>query len=436
MKSFKEFSQDEQLVEQYMTEVLSIAQRLKKSRMFKRIAAKVKLGRKRAAKKIVSDPKKLFKRAIRQQRAATAKKLLKGVSLQSVGIARKIEIEKKLDKMKNRIKVLESNEVKSHKPSTSIIASFHTPQIHFIDWVKSLEPTQQHLDIVLSQGYIQGVSVILCELIEQSTEPPILVSGTKKNHIISKRIKYIKGDTKNINLILNKKKNKIKTIFHFGEFARIYQSFNNFDMCYNSNSIGSKEVFNFCLNNKIKLVYSATSASLGNNGDDSNLSPYAFTKSKNLELLNNLKNWFGFNYEVIYFYNVYGPGQISSGSMATVIGIFENQYKKGKPLTVVKPGTQTRRFTHIDDTVNACFYAWKKNRCRHYLISNKKSYSILEVAKMFKSKIVYLPARKGERFASALTSLNLSNKVFKKFGKRDLSIYVGNIVQNTKKKGL
>ncbi len=258
-------------------------------------------------------------------------------------------------------------------------------------------------------------------------------SGSKKNHITSKRIRYINGDTKNINLTLNKKKNQINTIFHFGEFARIYQSFNNFDQCYNSNSIGSKEVFNFCLNNKIKLVYSATSASLGNNGNDSNLSPYAFTKSKNLELLNNLKNWFGFNYEVIYFYNVYGPGQISSGDMATVIGIFEAQYKKGKPLTVVKPGTQSRRFTHIDDTINACYHAWKTNKSRHYSISNKKSYSILQVAKMFKSKIVFLPKRKGERYASALTNLSFSNRVHKKFGKIYLKDYINSFIKAQKK---
>ena len=259
-------------------------------------------------------------------------------------------------------------------------------------------------------------------------------SGLKKNHIPNKRIRYINGDTKNINLILNKKKNQINTIFHFGEFARIYQSFNNFDQCYNSNSIGSKEVFNFCLNNKIKLVYSATSASLGNNGNDSNLSPYAFTKSKNLELLNNLKNWFGFNYEVIYFYNVYGPGQISSGDMATVIGIFEDQYKKGKPLTVVKPGTQSRRFTHIDDTINACYHAWKTNKSRHYSISNKKSYSILQVAKMFKSKLVFLPKRKGERYASALTNLSFSNRVHKIFGKIYLKDYINSFIKAQKKK--
>ena len=98
--------------------------------------------------------------------------------------------------------------------------------------------------------------------------------------------------------------------------------------CINSNSIGSHAVFNFCFTNKIKLIYSATSASIGNNGKDKNLSPYAFTKSKNLEILENLKKWFNFKYEIIYFYNVYGPNQIGTGSMATVIGIFEQQYKK------------------------------------------------------------------------------------------------------------
>ena len=214
-------------------------------------------------------------------------------------------------------------------------------------------------------------------------------SGKKSNHIKNARVKYINGKTININKLINKP-HEINSIFHFGEFARIYQSFSKMNECLNSNSIGSNAVFNFCLTNKIKLIYSATSASIGNNGLDKDLSPYAFTKAKNLEMLENLKKWFKFKYEVIYFYNVYGPKQICLGSMATVIGIFEDQYKKRKPLTVVKPGTQTRRFTHIDDTVEACFYAWKKNKCRHYSISNKKSYSIIQVAKMFNSKIKFL----------------------------------------------
>ena len=253
-------------------------------------------------------------------------------------------------------------------------------------------------------------------------------TSKKKNHISSKRVKYIISDTKKISKNLNNYKNKIKAIFHFGEFARIYQSFLKMNECINSNSIGTNEVFNFCLKNRIKLIYSATSATVGNKGEDKNLSPYAFTKAKNLEMLENLKKWFNFKYEVVFFYNVYGPNQITTGSMATVIGIFEEQFKKKQSLTVVRPGTQSRRFTHVYDTVDACFYAYKNNKCKYYSISNKKSYSITEVAKMFNTKIKYLASRPGERYTSALTSMNLSNKVYKLFGKIQLKDYLKKII--------
>ena len=256
-------------------------------------------------------------------------------------------------------------------------------------------------------------------------------SGSKKNHIDNPKVKYIKADTKNISRVLSAHKNKIHSVFHFGEFARIYQSFIKMEECVNSNSIGSNAVFNFCLSNNIKLIYSATSASIGNDGSDKNLSPYAFTKAKNLELLENLKKWFNFRFEIVYFYNVYGPAQITRGSMATVIGIFEEQFKKKIPLSVVKPGSQSRRFTHVFDTIEACYFAWKENKCLHYSISHRNSYSILEVARMFGSKIKFVSSRKGERFASALTNMNLSNKVNKIFGKINLSDYIKNIVKNS-----
>jgi len=255
-------------------------------------------------------------------------------------------------------------------------------------------------------------------------------SGTKKNHIKNIRVKYLTGDTKNVKRII-KKPNRIHSIFHFGEFARIYQSFIDMNKCLDSNMIGSNSIFNFCLEHNIKLIYSATSASLGNGGNDKNLSPYAFTKAKNLELLENLKKWFDFKFEVIYFYNVYGPGQISKGKMATVIGIFEDAYKLDKPLPVVLPGTQSRRFTHIDDTVRICYLAWKKNLSRHYSISSKKSYTILDVARMFKSKIIFLKKRPGERYSSALTKMNLSNKVYKYFGKQNLKKYIEKIISKS-----
>ncbi len=255
-------------------------------------------------------------------------------------------------------------------------------------------------------------------------------SGKKKNHIRNSRVKYLRGSTKDISNIFKKQTKKIHSIFHFGEFARIYQSFLKLDECLESNSIGSNAVFKFCLLNKIKLIYSATSAALGTNENNKNLSPYAFTKAKNLEFLENLKKWFKFRYEVIYFYNVYGPKQIKDGDMATVIGIFEKCYEKKIPLTVVKPGHQSRRFTHISDTIDMCIDAWKINKCRHYAITNKKTYSILDVAKMFKTKIKFLPARRGERYASALTKMNLTNKIHKKYGKIELKNYINNFINN------
>ena len=289
---------------------------------------------------------------------------------------------------------------------------------------------------VLVTGGAGFVGTNLIKLILKKTKYKIVsidnyTSGKKINHIANPRVKYLKGSTSNISKLIKNPK-QIKTIFHFGEFARIYQSFLRMNECIDSNSIGSNAVFNFCLKNNIKLVYSATSASLGNKGKDKNLSPYAFTKAKNLELLENLKKWFNFKYEVIYFYNVYGPNQICKGKMSTVIGIFEDHYKKNKSLPVVMPGTQTRRFTHIKDTVEVCYIAWKKNLCRHYSITSKKSYSILDVAKMFKSKIKYLPRRPGERYASALTKMNLTNKIYKYYGKILLKDYIGNFVNKKK----
>tara|TARA_B000000532_G_scaffold168363_1_gene136122 strand:- start:120 stop:1010 length:891 start_codon:yes stop_codon:yes gene_type:complete len=259
-------------------------------------------------------------------------------------------------------------------------------------------------------------------------------SGNKRNHIKNKRVKYFNGHTKNISNLLKNYKSKIQSLFHFGEFARIYQSFLQMNECIQSNTIGTNAVFDFCLKNKIKLIYSATSASLGNRGKDKNLSPYAFTKSKNIEFLQNLKKWFDLKYEVIFFYNVYGPNQITKGKMATVIGIFEDHYLNNKPLPVVKPGTQSRRFTHVQDTIEVCFKAWKKDMCKFYSISNKKSYTITKVAKLFNSEIKYLPQRKGERYASALTSMSLSNKVFKSFGKIDLKDYIMNFLKTHKKR--
>ena len=279
-------------------------------------------------------------------------------------------------------------------------------------------------------------SNLICELLKFKKFRILSVdnysSGLVKNHINNKQVKYLKGNTKNIENLLINYNGKIHSIFHFGEFARIYQSFKKINECFSSNIEGSLSVFNFAKKNKIRLIYSATSASLGNSGKDMNLSPYAFSKAKNLELLENLKKWFNFRYEVVYFYNVYGDKQICKGDMATVVGIFEDCFRLGKKLPVVRPGTQERRFTHVSDTVKACIFAWKKNKSKHYKIASKESYSILELANMFKSKIRYLSKRKGERFASALTKMNLNNKIIRLSAKIKLRDYIKNFLMNNR----
>jgi UDP-glucose 4-epimerase len=254
-------------------------------------------------------------------------------------------------------------------------------------------------------------------------------SGYKKNHIKNRNVKYIKGQNRDIEFLLNKYKKKIKVIFHFGEYSRIFQSFKNYKKCFDYNIHHSSKVIEFAKNNKIKLIYSATSSNLGNNGKDENLSPYAWTKSKNIELIKNYNKWFGLKYEFVYFYNVYGPGQILNSPMAAVIGIFEEQFKKKKPLTIVKPGTQRRDFTHIDDIVKGCYLAWKKGNQNHYMLGTKKTYSIIEIAKMFKTKIKYLAPRPGERFGSTVTNDN-AKKILGYKATNDIGDYIKNIVKN------
>lgn len=254
--------------------------------------------------------------------------------------------------------------------------------------------------------------------------------GTKANEIKNPRVRYINGKTDNIFQSLSKLKNNIKVIFHFGEYARIHQSFKDYDVCFSSNVNGTSRVLDFCLKNKIKIIYSATSASLGNKGKDQYLSPYAYSKAQNLKMITQLNLWFGLQYEILYFYNVYGKRQISTGDMATVIGIFEDHYLKNKKIPVVKPGTQSRKFTHIDDTVNGCYLAWKNNKNLHYSLANNKSYKIIEVAKLFSKKIKYLKPRLGERYKSVVLNKISGQKIYSFPCEKKLEDYIREFKDN------
>ena len=249
-------------------------------------------------------------------------------------------------------------------------------------------------------------------------------SGSRKNHIKSKRVKYIKGDTQKINKNRILKKINLDHVFHFAEFSRIVPSFDNYDTCIKTNTFGTFEVIKFCLEKKAKLIYSASSSTIGKNKF---LSPYSWSKYANNELIKNFSKWFGLQYVIVYFYNVYGPNQITKGHMSAVIGIFEKQYLLGIPLTVVKPGTQKRDFTHVEDIANGTYLAAIKSLNSEFHLGSGKNYSIIEVAKMFKSKYKLVSERPGERFYS----LSKSNKAKKHLNyriKNDLKSYISNFI--------
>ena len=252
-------------------------------------------------------------------------------------------------------------------------------------------------------------------------------TGSKKNHTSHKNVKYINSDNINISKILKTSKKKIKVIFHFGEFSRIFQSFIRPKECLNSNINNSFEVINFANENKIKIIYSATSSALGNSGKDQNQSPYAWAKTKNIELIKNYSEWFDLKYELVFFYNVYGPNQIMYSPMSALIGIFESQYKKKIPLTIVKPGSQSRDFTHVDDIVHGCYLAWTKGKQKEYMLCTNKLYSILKIAKMFGSKFKFLKSRPGDRFGSIISNNN-AKKILGFTAKKNIKDYIKDFV--------
>jgi UDP-glucose 4-epimerase len=132
-------------------------------------------------------------------------------------------------------------------------------------------------------------------------------------------------------------------------------------------------------------------------------------QEQNIELIKNYSIWFGLKYELLFFYNVYGSGQILNGPMSAVIGIFETQFKKKVPLTIVKPGSQKRDFTHISDIIKGCYLAFTKGKQSEYMLCSKRQYTILQIAKMFKTKIKFLPRRDGERFGPSIPNNNALN---------------------------
>lgn len=251
-------------------------------------------------------------------------------------------------------------------------------------------------------------------------------TGYVDNHIDSANVTYHKGDTWDIDEYFNDY-DTFDIVFHFGEYSRIDKSFDDVDYVMKSNLHGTTKVLEMCRKWKSKLIYSASSSKFGNSGKDENLSPYAWSKSKIVELIKNYNIWYGLQYEICYFFNVYGPNQITNGDYATVIGIFERQYKNDNPLTVVKPGTQSRDFTHVYDIVDGVIKTIDINKNEEWFLYSGKEYKIIDIAKMFNVEIKMVPEKKGER--KQATYIDNTNNLLGWEPKYKIQDYINNITK-------
>jgi UDP-glucose 4-epimerase len=261
---------------------------------------------------------------------------------------------------------------------------------------------QKKKKTILVTGGAGFIGSHLIEALRKNTKNKIIsldnyFTGKRENHVTGAT--YIEGGTKDIDLLV---KIKPDMVYHLGEYARVEKSFDDMKKVWELNKEGTFAVLEFCRRHNVKIIYAGSSTKFGDGGLGRDQSPYAWTKASNTELVRNYGAWFNVPYAITYFYNVYGPGEISAGAYATVIGIFKEQVIKGKPLSVVSPGTQRRNFTHVDDIVRGLILAGERGEGDDFGLGSRESYSIIQIAKFFGSNIKMLPERAGNRLNSSI----------------------------------
>jgi len=253
---------------------------------------------------------------------------------------------------------------------------------------------------VLVTGGAGFIGSNLCERLSLNPKNKIYsldnyFTGSEINHISG--VTYIKGDTADIDKLINFSPD---LVYHLGEYSRVEQSFDDIERVWQFNKQGIFAVLQFCRKTKAKLIYAGSSTKFGDGGLGRSQSPYAWTKATNTELVVNYGNWFDISYAITYLYNVYGRREIATGKYATLIGLFTEHIKNGRPLQVVSPGLQQRNFTHINDIVDGLILVGERGYGDEFGIGSPESYSVLEVAEMFGGVIEMLPERKGNRMAA------------------------------------
>lgn len=248
-------------------------------------------------------------------------------------------------------------------------------------------------------------------------------TGSTNNHV--EGVTYITGSTENISDLINFTPD---TVFHLGEYSRVEQSFDDIEKVWQYNKNGIIAVLEFVRRNKCKIIYAGSSTKFGDDGTGCNASPYAWTKASNTELVKNYGDWFGISYAITYFYNVYGNREIRTGKYATLIALFQQKILKGEALTVVKPGTQLRNFTHIDDIINALILVGEKGNGDGYGIGSSEAYSVLEIAEMFGTEIQFIPERSGNRMTAEVVSRKTEELGWK--AEKKVTDYISNFKRN------
>lgn len=231
-------------------------------------------------------------------------------------------------------------------------------------------------------------------------------TGKKENHIPGAT--YIEGHTKDIEKLVDFIPD---LVYHLGEYSRVEQSFADMPIVWESNKQGTFAVLEFCRKHNTKIIYAGSSTKFGDGGLGRDQSPYAWTKASNTEMVRNYGEWFDLPYAITYFYNVYGPREISSGQYATLIALFKEKFKKGEPLTVVAPGTQVRNFTHVDDIVRGLALVGEKGEGDDYGLGAEDGYSIIDIAKAFGGEVTMLPERKGNRMSASIDLARSKNEL-------------------------
>jgi UDP-glucose 4-epimerase len=215
--------------------------------------------------------------------------------------------------------------------------------------------------------------------------------GSTANHI--EGAEYRKGHTKDIFKLVPETPD---LVYHLGEYSRIAPSFDEPDLVYDLNIVGTFNVVEFCRQKKVgKLVYAASSTKFAIEGDGRHQNPYSFTKATNVDLINDYGRWYGLPYAICYFYNGFGPREKGDGRYATLIAKYEQAYLRNEPLTVVKPGTQKRNFTYVKDLAKGIILIGEKGLGDGYTLGNTQKFSVIEIAEAFGGPIKYIDGYPG-----------------------------------------